>query len=418
MWSNPDFLIVFANGNGGPGAGTVGSPATAKNLVSVGATQQAPNQNTIASYSSRGPTSDGRYKPTVAAPGGDSNGYIVSADNNSGNPPSPTCSTQGSPFAGTSMATPAISGLAALTRQYFRDGYYPDGIAGGSAVPVTAAAVKAVLVNAATDAGSPDIPNNNEGFGRLLLDDGLFFDGDSRELRLEQDGGLGTGETRSFVYEVDSSAEPFEVVLCWTDFPASQGAGVALVNDLDLRVIAPGGDVYLGNNLSGGQSTTGGSGDRRNVEEIFRLNSPALGNYTVEIQAINVPQGGAQPFALVSTGSFAGWPDDPASTPTVDTSDAAGSWQLTSAEPNPFQREVLLTLRVPTENGEQAGRLDIFDSAGRRVRALVAGPLEPGDRTVRWDGLDDAGSPVSPGIYFARVRSGSVEVSRKLVLVN
>ena len=421
MWNNPDFLVVFANGNGGPGAGTVGSPATAKNLISVGATQQAPNQNTIASYSSRGPASDGRYKPTVTAPGGDSNGYIVSADNNSGNPPSPTCNTQGSPFAGTSMATPVISGLAALTRQYFRDGFYPDGIGGGDPVPVTAAAVKAVLVNAATDVGTPDIPNNNEGFGRLLLDDGLFFDGDSRELRVEQDAGLATGETRTFTYEIDSPGEPFEVVLCWTDFPASQGASVALVNDLDLRVTAPGGAVYLGNRLSGGQSTTGGSADRRNVEEIFRLNSPATGIYTLEIEAINVPQGGAQPFALASTGSFAGWPDDPASAPGDGAGDLArtgSEWKLISVEPNPLQSEVWLTIQVPSGGGSQAGQLDIFDSAGRRVRALVAGSLEPGVRSVRWDALDDAGSPVPPGVYFARVRSGAVEVSRKLVVVN
>lgn len=417
MWNNPDFLVVFANGNSGPGAGTVGSPATAKNLVSVGATQQAPNQNTVASYSSRGPTSDGRFKPTVAAPGGDSNGYIVSADNNSGNPPSPTCNTQGSPFAGTSMATPAVAGMAALTRQYFRDGFYPDGIVGGDAVPVSAAAVKAVLVNSAIDAGAADIPNNNEGFGRLLLDDGLYFGGDTRELRLEQDPGLATGESRTFIYEVDSSSEALEVVLCWTDFPASQGAGVALVNDLDLRVTAPGGSVYLGNQLSGGQSTTGGSADRRNVEEIFRLNTPATGSYTIEILGINVPQGGAQPFALASTGSFAGWPDDPASSPEDVTAATLTGWELVSAEPNPFQHEVQLTLRVPG-NGTEPGQLDVFDSTGRRIRTLVQGPLEPGVQSIRWDGLDESGHRVAPGIYFARVRSGSAEVSKKLVLVN
>lgn len=414
MWNNPDFLVVFANGNSGPGGSTVGSPATAKNLISVGATQQAPNQNTIASYSSRGPASDTRFKPTVVAPGGDSNGYIVSADNQTGNPPSPTCNTQGSPFAGTSMATPAVAGLAALTRQYFRDGFYPDGIAGGSPVSVTAAAVKAVLVNAASDVATPDIPNNNEGFGRLLLSDGLFFDGDSRELRLEQDGGVGTGGSRSFVYEVDSSSEPLEVVLCWTDYPATQGAGVALVNDLDLVVTAPGGVVYLGNRLSGGQSTTGGSADRRNVEEIFRLNAPPVGTYTIEVIGFNVPQGGTQPFALASTGSFAGWPDDPASIP--DVSAIVGGGDLIGAEPNPFAGEITLTLRA--HDAAAVGTLEIFDSSGRRVRSLHAGALVPGISVVRWDGRDDAGTAVAPGVYFARARSGGVEASRKLVLVN
>ena len=424
MWTHPDYLIVFANGNSGPSSGTVGSPATAKNLISVGATQQAPNQNTIASYSSRGPASDGRYKPTVVAPGGDSNGYINSADNNSGNPPSPTCATQGSPFAGTSMATPAVSGIATLARQYFRDGFYPDGIAGGNAVPVSAAAIKAVLVNSATDPGTPNIPNNNEGFGRLLLDDALYFDGDSRELRLEQDAGLATGETRTFEYAVDSSAEPLEIVLCWTDYPATQGASVALVNDLDLRVTAPGGAVYLGNVLSGGQSVTGGSADRRNVEEMFRLDSPPLGTYVIEVNALNVPQGGVQPFALASTGAFAGWPDDPADAPELDGSISVTSgWALLSAEPNPSQGDVTIAFRVPTTTESQDGGVDtatieVFDAAGRRVRSLANGIVDPGIHEVRWNGLDDSGTRVAPGVYFTRLRAGAVELSKKLVLID
>ncbi|MBD3336314.1 MAG: S8 family serine peptidase, partial [Candidatus Eisenbacteria bacterium] len=150
MWANQDFLIVFAAGNSGPGSGTVGSPGTAKDCITVGATRQAPQQDVIAGYSSRGPTGDNRYKPTVTAPGGESPNYIFSADNHSGSPPSPTCNVVGNPFQGTSMATPAVSGCAMLVRQYYREGWYPSGspVSGDGFVP-SAALVKATAVNAA-----------------------------------------------------------------------------------------------------------------------------------------------------------------------------------------------------------------------------------------------------------------------------
>ena len=78
-------MIVFAAGNGGAGANTVGEPSTAKNVITVGAAENvnpfggadncgigdtgADNANDIISFSSRGPTSDGRKKPDIVAPG-------------------------------------------------------------------------------------------------------------------------------------------------------------------------------------------------------------------------------------------------------------------------------------------------------------------------------------------------------------
>ncbi|MFH1278086.1 MAG: S8 family serine peptidase [Candidatus Eisenbacteria bacterium] len=304
MNSHRDFLILFAAGNAGSGGSTVGYPGTAKNCITVGATRQAPNQETIAGYSSRGPAFDSRYKPTVSAPGGEAGyGYICSADNSPNNPPSNTCAVQCDPFQGTSMATPAVAGLAGLTRQYFREGWYPGGAAGsGPSITPSAALVKAVLVNAGTDIASADIPNNNEGWGRVLLDDALHFAGDSRELRVEdEDVALGTGQSAEFPYEVEAG-EPLEVVLVWTDPAAAQSASIALVNDLDLTVSGPSG-TFKGNVFSGGNSVGGGSYDRRNVEEVVRLSNPSPGTYTVRVDGYNVPTG-PQKFALAATGAF------------------------------------------------------------------------------------------------------------------
>ncbi len=124
--------------------------------------------------------------------------------------------------------------------------------------------------------GTADIPNNNEGWGRVLLNDALYFEADARELKVEDvTPGLTQGGSQTFEFDVDSSSVPLEVTLVWTDYPATAGAAVALQNNLDLTVTAPGGTAYKGNVFSGGQSATGGSYDARNVEEVVRLASPA-----------------------------------------------------------------------------------------------------------------------------------------------
>lgn len=409
MWSHPDFLILFANGNSGPGGSSVGSPATAKNCVSVGATDQAPNQNNVASYSSRGPASDQRLKPTVTAPGGQDPRFITSADNNNGNPPSPTCNTQGSPFQGTSMATPAVAGMAALVRQYFLDGFYPLGTAGGSdPVSPSGALVKAVLVNSGRDMGTADQPNNNEGWGRILLDDGLYFDGNARELRIEQGDPLATGGGANFVYTVDASDEPLEITLVWTDYPAASGAGIALVNDLDLVVTAPGGTQYKGNVYAGGQSTTGGTPDRRNVEESVRLNNPPVGEYAISIQGFNVPRAEGQPFALVATGAFGGWPEDATG---VEELAADDRLELLPIGPNPARGPAEIRYHLPRA---VEAELRIVGLDGRVVRTLHQGGLEAGTGVQTWDGRDDSGRPAANGIYYVVLTSGREERTRKL----
>src|SRR5262249_46999578 len=68
MWAHPDFYIAFSNGNA-MNAGTVGSPATAKNCAGMGGTGNGASEGSIYLSTSRGPTADGRRKPTFCAPG-------------------------------------------------------------------------------------------------------------------------------------------------------------------------------------------------------------------------------------------------------------------------------------------------------------------------------------------------------------
>lgn len=102
-------VVCAAAGNSGPGASTVGSPACARNVITIGATDK---QDAIASYSSRGPTSDGRVKPDLCFPG--SSITSARAKNTAMGSPQNDFYTTAS---GTSMATPHATGTCALVLQ-------------------------------------------------------------------------------------------------------------------------------------------------------------------------------------------------------------------------------------------------------------------------------------------------------------
>ncbi|WP_242334059.1 MULTISPECIES: CARDB domain-containing protein [unclassified Anaeromyxobacter] len=302
MWEHKDLLVLFANGNAGPTDLRVGAPATAKNVVSVGATENGDLAENVAYFSSNGPAWDGRLKPTLTAPGV----AIVSADSD-GLASSNNCGTVA--YSGTSMATPTTAGAAALVRQYFVDGYWPSGLASpADAFPPSAALVKAVLVNSAQSMSGlytrGPIPTIAQGWGRINLSNTLRFAGDSKFLDVDDvQPGLATGETFTKQFFA-TGGTPLKVTLVWTDYPGAQFADVELVNDLDLEVVGPDGAILAGNAFAGGASITGGSPDRLNVEEQVYLPVSLRGTYTVRVKGYNVPSG-PQPFALVVTGAGA-----------------------------------------------------------------------------------------------------------------
>jgi len=418
MWSNPDFLIVFAAGNAGPSSSTVGFPGTAKNCITVGATRRPPQQDTMAGYSSRGPAHDNRIKPTVCAPGGEAGySYINSADNDMGNPPAQTCAVASSPFQGTSMATPCISGLAALTRQYFREGWYPYGTptTGEELVP-SAALLKAMILASGTDIAAQDIPNSNEGWGRALLDDVLYFDGDTRELKVEDvTPGVNQGGEQTFEFSIDNGTIPVEVALVWTDYPATSGASVAIQNNLDLEVDCPGGVTFKGNVFLNGESVGSGTADSRNVEEVVLIKSAPLGSYTVRVKGTTVPHG-PQPFAIVVTGGIADWPP---STGVADGAVPEGRrLAITGVSPNPFNPTTRIAYVLEPAPAEEArASLRIYSLDGRLVRTLVDRVQDPGRHSAVWHGRDDSGQAVASGVYFCELSYGGDSEVRKLTLL-
>jgi hypothetical protein len=368
-----DLLVVFSAGNDGPGRVTnIGS---CKNCVTVGATENYDasfqdafgilDPENMVVWSSRG-TVDGRIKPDVVLPGDgvSSARFPVQYFSNAANP---ACSGPGDvcfpsfggcyvtdvtqscavhPLSGTSMSTPAAAGLAALARQYFTDGFYPTGQAQpGDAHLPSAALLKAILINGArnltgriyerrepaADFGPlADAPSSVQGWGRIVLDDVLYFAGDASGLRIldvPDASGIETGDERRVQFAVAAPDQPLKVTLAWTDPAGQPFSGAALVDDLDLRLTAPDGTQFRGNqwtaddiNVPGDKASAPNPAGRdalNNVEGI-RIPTPVAGVYTVSVSGFNVPgdaNSTRQGFGLVVTGALAGAAPPPVSYP-------------------------------------------------------------------------------------------------------
>ena len=326
VWQHKDMCVLFAAGNDGTdkdGDGVINpmsvtSPGTAKNCITVGASENerpefdaekygkwwpndypaAPFKNGamaddgghIVAFSSRGPTADGRFKPDVLAPGTfilSTRSTRIAANNKAwaAFPPSRLYFHMG----GTSMATPLTAGAVGLLRQHVGK----KRVAGGP----TAALLKALLIASTvrlTVPGPKRVVDNDQGYGLINLASALK-PSKSRKLRMHNvSPGLSTGEAWNRTIKVSGSA-PLRVVLAYSDFP-----GPALVNNLNLMVTAPDGTRFVGNQAQAGSVTL----DSANNVELVDVPSAATGEWRIDVVGANVPEG-PQEFALVIVGRTA-----------------------------------------------------------------------------------------------------------------
>jgi uncharacterized repeat protein (TIGR01451 family) len=96
--------------------------------------------------------------------------------------------------------------------------------------------------------------------------------------------------------------------------------------------------------------------------------------------------------------------------PPVVSAGSAPVFALTVGAPNPFRDATSFRFSLPAPASTQ---LSVFDVTGRRVRTLLDRPLEAGQFDARWDGRDEGGRAVAPGVYFVRLQSGANEEIRK-----
>ncbi len=278
----PALLHVFSAGNSGgancgflTGWGNItGGNKSGKNVLAVGAVD---GNDQLASFSSRGPTTDGRIKPDLCTVGVDVMSTLP--DN-----------TYGS-NSGTSMACPGMSGTAAQLYQLWRgrhNGQDPD-----------AALIKAAVLGTADDLGTPG-PDFRYGYGRLnarraaLALEGERFFSDS----------IDQGGVRSFSFTVPAGTQQVRVLTHWTDYEGSVLAGRALVNDLDGVLIGVANDTLKPwvldprPNLSTIGAPAVRARDSLNNAELITLDSPAPGTYKFRLKGTSVPQGPQRFYAV------------------------------------------------------------------------------------------------------------------------
>jgi serine protease AprX len=319
VWDNKDFCVVVAAGNDGTdrdGDGTINqmtvtSPATAKNCVTVGASENlrpefdaqkygewwpddfpaAPfdddpmsnNDEQVVAFSSRGPTADGRMKPDILAPGT----FILStrssqiAANNFAWASYPPNKKRYFHMGGTSMATPLTAGALALVREFLRTKR--------SIASPSAALMKALLIAGAQrlPGGGTTLVDVDQGFGRVNLDRSL-----RRVLATIEGDALTTGEGSTASVTLSSSTKTLRVVLAYTDYP-----GESLINNLNLIVTAPDGKKYVGNHTAAAPNAM--TLDATNNVELVQVKNAAKGKWTLDVVASNV-SAGPQDFALAA----------------------------------------------------------------------------------------------------------------------
>ena len=330
--AHPDLFVAAAAGNaavdldpadGVADAGTVGSPATAKNVLSVGAAEgrravarawrdswpedfavepialdpmaQAEGPQGLAAFSGRGPCADGRTKPDLVAPGtfvavprpedSDFTGWGV------------TDNTNEIFVGGTGVAAEQVAAAARQARQWLAE---QRGIESPSA-----ALVKALLLAGARDLAPGQYgtgakqeipagrPNNAQGAG-LLDPAGALRPDDNGFLDVHEAAGLATGAADVYELAIDRPGGRFVLVLAYADPAAAPCAGKQLVNDLDLTVRKPSGRLLHANGRS--------APDDLNNVEMIEFEADEAGTVLARVEAHAVPQGGSQPYALVVRG--------------------------------------------------------------------------------------------------------------------
>lgn len=275
---NRSLLHVFSAGNSGTsncgyGAGSgwgniTGGHKAGKNVI---ATANIMKDDVLANSSSRGPASDGRIKPEIAAVG--TSVYSCNGGNiyNSST--------------GTSMAAPGAAGALAVMYSAYKQNNGNMDPAGGL--------MKAVMMNTADDMGNPG-PDFLYGFGRINILNAV----DVIENNHYMMDTISNGQSNTHSIVVPGNVSQLKVMLYWTDPAASPTAQTALINDLDFSMQFGGAGTTwqpwvldpTPNAAALNSNAVRGTDTLNNVEQIT-LDDPSAGTYTLDVNATNIPLG-------------------------------------------------------------------------------------------------------------------------------
>ena len=285
------FTVIWANGNERQGSRcdvegfgdyySVAPPATAKNHITVGALNA--NDDSLTSFTSWGPTDDGRMKPDVSAPGCQSGGDGGVTSCNASGGYSTEC--------GSSTASPTVCGSCALLLQDFRD-QFP-----GAPDPRNST-LKILLAHNAQDIQNVG-PDYQTGYGSIRIKDTIDFMRTGNFL----EGEVGQSETLSVLAPVSAGAAQLKVTIAWDDVPGTPNVVPSLINDLDLRVFDPlGAQAYPWTLNPTDPSAPAVRTTRNSIDNIEQVlvDAPMAGVWRIDVVGFSIPQG-PQSFSLAAS---------------------------------------------------------------------------------------------------------------------
>jgi Subtilase family/Cohesin domain len=289
------------------GYDTISTYSNAKNIMTVGSVNDAVSSGnrslgnaSISSFSSWGPTDDGRIKPDIVANGAG----LYSTNAVDGVPLNEQNITSYGSKSGTSMSSPNAAGSAILLQEH-----YGNLFAGGA---MRSSTLKGLIIHTCDDLSTAG-PDYSFGWG--LMNTKAAAD----QITKYSDDPLGWGVVEETLNAASSThsfqaawngIDPIRVTICWTDPPASSISSLnnpspRLINDLDIRVYPPGGGAasmpFILDPGNPAQAATTGDNVLDNVEQV-NIASPVAGDYTVQVSHKGTLTNNEQIYSLLVSG--------------------------------------------------------------------------------------------------------------------
>ncbi|MFC4231637.1 S8 family serine peptidase [Parasediminibacterium paludis] len=305
-WDANDSMVAAGNRPAGissnDGYDILPTNANAKNILTVGAVNGIANGYTkpsdvvMSSFSSWGPTDDGRIKPDLVADGV----AVTSCVNNN--------DSAYATYSGTSMASPNAAGSLLLLQEYYAQ------LKAGTFM--RSATLKGLAIHTAEEAGDTTGPDYRFGWGLLnvekaagVIKEAVTNNNTGKHLLYENVLTNGGTFTKTIVA---NGNDPLVATICWTDVSANvtpyanalNDTTSKLVNDLDMRITKNGSTYYpwILDPANPAKAATKGDNRRDNVERINIDSAKAGDTYTITITHKGTLTNGSQAYSLLVSG--------------------------------------------------------------------------------------------------------------------
>ncbi len=352
-----------------------------KNFLTVGAVNQinnytSPSSVVMSSFSSWGPTDDGRIKPEIVAKGVGVRSTLDTSDTASGLK------------SGTSMASPAVTGAVLLMQQHYRNIFLGF---------MKAATVKGLLLHTADEAGLDVGPDYEYGWGLLNAE---------RAANVITNKNVGTtiideltlSNSQTYTRSITvNGTEPLMVSISWTDRPGTANTGTVdptnlnIINDLDVRVVKTDNTTYFPWTLDPATpyiSAVRTQDNFRDNYEKVQVDNPG-GTYNIVVTHKGTLTGGSQDFSLIVSGPQV-----------LSTKDIVKIDDAISIYPNP----VAGSLNFAVADSIVLSDVSIYDVTGKQI--LSSKDLSSNSIDV---------SRLQSGVYFAKFTSDNKTVTKKFI---